>query len=68
MTEAQQAKQLITKHGIEGSLTLVYKKMDALRKLPYGIEYLNKVSYWFWVEQEIIKLKNHDHHPHTTTP
>jgi hypothetical protein len=66
MTPKEKAQELIEKFRISKAINESYAKqcaliaveeiMSALTYLPYGLDYLNKISDWQEVKQEIEKL------------
>jgi len=66
MTPKQKAKELVDKyyvfnhignrHAVKCALIAVETAMEALRFLPYGLDYLQQIDYWEEVKQEIEKL------------
>jgi hypothetical protein len=67
MTTKEKAEELYNKmlpeHGVvfksqakKCALVAVDNAMDALRFLPYGLDYLQQIDYWEGVKQEIEKL------------
>jgi hypothetical protein len=64
MTPKEKAQELFDKYKVEVgrflaiqcALIAVDEIMSALTYLPYGLDYLNKISYWEDVKQEIEKL------------